>query len=205
MGSPPPSRCAGRGTTVRSLSWAMSSNSPTTGHRCPNNYFSGTWEPSKLALRPAADLEALGLDFRLGTAATGLNASEAVVELADGSVVPYDGLVIATGVRPRALPGTRELSGMHVLRTLSDATALRARLHEGNRLVIIGAGFIGAEVAATARGLGVEVTMLEAATVPLARAVGEAVGLFLVGCTAIAASRSGRRPPLPRSWARTAR
>jgi NADPH-dependent 2,4-dienoyl-CoA reductase/sulfur reductase-like enzyme len=101
------------------------------------------------------------------------------VALAEGTRVPYDALVIATGVRPRRLPGTEGLSGVHTLRTLEDALALKARLRPGRRLVIVGAGFIGAEAAAVARGLGVEVTLLEAAPLPLAQAVGEQAGQFL--------------------------
>jgi NADPH-dependent 2,4-dienoyl-CoA reductase/sulfur reductase-like enzyme len=141
----------------------------------------GTWAPDRLALRADDDLDALALDLRLGTAATGLCTNQKKVILADESQLPYDGLVIATGVRPRRLPGCGELQGLHVLRTLSDALALQARLREGSRLVIVGAGFVGAEVAATARGLHVEVTMLEAAEVPLAQAIGEPAGRFLMG------------------------
>ena len=141
----------------------------------------GTWEPGRLALRADEDLDALALDFRLGTAATGLRTTHKEVVLADRSRVPYDGLVIATGVRPRRLPGCAQMQGLHVLRTLSDALALQARLRKGTRLVIVGGGFVGAEVAATARGLQVEVTMLEAAEVPLAQAIGEPAGRFLMG------------------------
>jgi NADPH-dependent 2,4-dienoyl-CoA reductase/sulfur reductase-like enzyme len=117
--------------------------------------------------------------MRLGTPATGLDVTGRVVRLADGSEVPFDGLVVATGVRPRRLSGYERLAGLHVLRTLEDALALRKRLSAGGRLVIIGAGFVGAEVAATARGLGVEVTMLESEPVPLARVTGAEVGEFL--------------------------
>jgi NADPH-dependent 2,4-dienoyl-CoA reductase/sulfur reductase-like enzyme len=140
---------------------------------------SGLWESDRLALRAQADLEELALDMRLGTPATGLDVTGRVVRLADGSEVPFDGLVVATGVRPRRLSGYERLAGLHVLRTLEDALALRKRLSAGGRLVIIGAGFVGAEVAATARGLGVEVTMLESEPVPLARVTGAEVGEFL--------------------------
>ncbi|MFJ2904133.1 NAD(P)/FAD-dependent oxidoreductase [Streptomyces sp. NPDC087212] len=133
------------------------------------------WEPEKLALRTADDLAGLGLDLRLGVAATGLSLTDRVVELADGSSVPYDGLVIATGVRPRRLPS----AGGHVLRTLDDALRLRDRLTPGSRLVIVGAGFLGAEAAAVAWRLGCEVTLLEPAPVPLAHAVGTDVGEVL--------------------------
>ncbi|MFJ3779044.1 NAD(P)/FAD-dependent oxidoreductase [Streptomyces sp. NPDC090075] len=139
----------------------------------------GEWEPERLSLRSATDIEALDVEWRLGRAATGLDTERHAVTLADGSEVRYDGLVIATGVRPRRLPGAEPRPGLHVLRTLPDALALKDALRPGGRLVIVGAGFIGAEVAATARDLGVEVTMLESAAVPLALAVGEEAGRFL--------------------------
>ncbi|WP_329596412.1 FAD-dependent oxidoreductase [Streptomyces pseudovenezuelae] len=133
------------------------------------------WEADRLALRTSADLAALDLDLRLGVAATGLEPGTRTVRLADGSEVPYDGMVVATGVRPRRLPG----EGAHVLRTLGDALTLRERLAPGRRLVVVGAGFLGAEAAAVARRLGAEVTLLEPAAVPLAHAVGTEVGHLL--------------------------
>ncbi|MEV0221653.1 FAD-dependent oxidoreductase [Streptomyces sp. NPDC050704] len=137
---------------------------------------SADWDPDRLALRSPADLDVLDLDLRLGSAATGLDPDGREVLLADGTRVAYDGLVVATGVRPRRLPGE---GAAHVLRTLDDALALRDRLGEGRRLVVVGAGFLGAEAAAVARGLGAEVTLLEPAPVPLAHAVGEEVGRVL--------------------------
>ncbi|MEV7890116.1 NAD(P)/FAD-dependent oxidoreductase [Streptomyces sp. NPDC002817] len=136
---------------------------------------SGEWRPERLDLRAPADLTALGLDLRLGVRATGLDLTERTVRLADGSTVPYDGLILATGVRPRRLPG----EGAHVLRTLDDALTLRDRLGPGLRLVVVGAGFLGAEAAAVAWRLGAEVTLLEPAPVPLAHAVGTEVGRVL--------------------------
>lgn len=133
------------------------------------------WQPDRLALRRPADLAALGLDLRLGVAATGLELAERTVQLADGTEVPYDGLILATGVRPRRLPG----EGAHVLRTLDDALTLRDRLGPGLRLVVVGAGFLGAEAAAVAWRLGAKVTLLEPAPVPLAHAVGTEVGEML--------------------------
>ncbi|MFD5752127.1 NAD(P)/FAD-dependent oxidoreductase [Streptomyces sp. NPDC127033] len=137
----------------------------------------GEWSPERLPLRPYADLEALGLDLRLGLAATGLDPAHRTVRLADGTRLRYDGLIVATGVRPRRLPG----AGAHVLRTLDDALALRDRLGPGRHLAVVGAGFLGAEAAAVARGLGARVTLLEPAPVPLAHAVGERVGRVLSG------------------------
>ncbi|MCE7048542.1 NAD(P)/FAD-dependent oxidoreductase [Streptomyces purpurascens] len=137
---------------------------------------SGEWGAERLPLRPGPDLDALGLDLRLGSAATGLDMTDRTVCLADGEQVPYDGLIVATGVRPRRLPGD---GGAHVLRTLDDALALRERLKPGCRLVVVGAGFLGAEAAAVAWGLGARVTLLEPAPVPLAHAVGTEVGQVL--------------------------
>jgi NADPH-dependent 2,4-dienoyl-CoA reductase/sulfur reductase-like enzyme len=137
----------------------------------------GQWEPDRLALRSGADLYALGLDLRLGATASGLDLAGRTLLLADGTQLPYDGLIVATGVRPRRLPG----EGAHVLRTFTDALALRGRLGPGRRLAVVGAGFLGAEAAAVARGMGAEVTLLEPAPVPLAHAVGEEVGRVLSG------------------------
>ena len=135
----------------------------------------GQWEAERLALRADEQLADLRLDLRLGVTATGLDVSAREVRLADGESVGYDALVIATGVRPRRLPG----DGAHVLRTLGDALALRENLGPGKRLAVVGAGFLGAEAAAVARGLGAEVTVLEPAPVPLAHAVGAEVGAVL--------------------------
>jgi len=135
-------------------------------------FLTGQWESGRLALRDTADLHALGLDLRLGTTATGLDTTARAVRLANGATVPYDGLVIATGVRPRRLPS----ENTHVLRTLHDALALRERLGHGRRLLVVGAGFLGAEVAATASALGTSVTLFEPAAVPLAQVVGTEVG-----------------------------
>lgn len=136
---------------------------------------SGDWSTQQLPLRPYSDLDALDLDLRLGVAATGLDVTDRTVRLADDSQLPYDGLIVATGVRPRRLAG----EGAHVLRTLDDALALRDRLEPGSRLVVVGAGFLVAEAAAVAWRLGCEVTVLEPAPVPLAHAVGTEVGQIL--------------------------
>ncbi|MFI6465994.1 NAD(P)/FAD-dependent oxidoreductase [Streptomyces sp. NPDC050538] len=133
------------------------------------------WEPDRIALRTPADLTAHDLDLRLGVAATALDLAAQEVWLSDGAQVSYDGLIIATGVRPRRLPG----EGAHVLRTLDDALTLRERLGPGRKLVVVGAGFLGAEAAAVARRLGAHVTLLEPAPVPMAHAIGAQVGRLL--------------------------
>ncbi|TQE29283.1 FAD-dependent oxidoreductase [Streptomyces ipomoeae] len=136
---------------------------------------SGAWAPDRLSLRTPADLDALGLDARYGHKAVGADVAARTVLLSDGSEVRYDALIVATGVRPRRLPGTPA----HVLRTLDDALALKARLGPGRTLAVVGAGFLGAEAASVAAGLGTRVTLLEPASVPLAHAVGEDVGRML--------------------------
>ena len=135
----------------------------------------GEWEPEQIVLRkqPYDDLD---LDLRLGRRATGLDAGDRVLELDGDERLRFDGLVVATGSRPRTLPGTPPLDGIFVLRTLDDCLAIRARLDERPRVVVIGAGFIGSEVAATCRGRGLEVTVLEMLPVPLARRVGPVIG-----------------------------
>jgi 3-phenylpropionate/trans-cinnamate dioxygenase ferredoxin reductase subunit len=125
-------------------------------------------------------IDDLELDWHLGVAATGLDLASREVLLADGERLPYDGLVIATGATPRHLPGTGDLAGVHTLRTLDDCAAIRAALVAGpRRVAVVGAGFIGAEVAATCRGLGIEVTLIEALPVPLERSAGPFLGAIV--------------------------
>ena len=110
----------------------------------------------------------LGIDWRLGTAATGLDRDAKQVRLGAGETVGYDRLIIATGARARTWDGPgAQLPGVHTLRRLEDAQALRAAVGPGTRLVIVGAGFIGCEVAASARTLGAHVTVLDIAPHPM--------------------------------------
>ncbi|MEV8454035.1 FAD/NAD(P)-binding oxidoreductase [Streptomyces sp. NPDC052095] len=139
---------------------------------------SRAWSAERTALRPRADLEALGLDLRLGTSAVALSPGTRTVTLDDKTACGYDGLIVATGVRPRRLPGP-PAPGVHTLRTLDDALALRERLGAGRRLVVVGAGFLGSEVASSARALGAAVTLVEAAPVPLAHVLGHRAGEHL--------------------------
>jgi NADPH-dependent 2,4-dienoyl-CoA reductase/sulfur reductase-like enzyme len=122
------------------------------------------------------DDEDLHAEWLLGARATGLDRAHRAVRLADGREVRADGIVIATGAAARILPGTDGLAGVHTLRTLDDARALRDELARGGRLVVIGGGFIGAEVASTAYALGLDVTVVEAAPTPLAGPLGESMG-----------------------------
>ncbi|SDF41716.1 Reductase C-terminal [Lentzea fradiae] len=122
----------------------------------------------------------LDVDLVLGAPATGLDPRARVLAVGDREI-PFDALVIATGVRPRALPGADGLAGVHTLRTLDDAVAIRRKLDAGARTVVIGAGFIGSEVASSARSRGLPVTVVESLPTPLVRAVGTTAGAALAG------------------------
>ena len=120
--------------------------------------------------------EELDVEWLLGVRAERLDLTERSVVLADGTRVRADGVVVATGASARNLPGAQGLAGIHTLRTLDDAVALRAEIEPGRRLVVIGAGFIGAEVASTAWALGLDVTVVEALATPLAGPLGTQMG-----------------------------
>ena len=137
----------------------------------------GEWEPDRTALTTPEKLDELELDLRFGVRAIAFDLSLRRLTLDDGRDLTVDGLLIATGARCRTLPGTDQLGGVHVLRGLDDCLALRADFESSpSRVVVIGAGFIGAEVAATARTRGLDVTLVEQETTPLARALGERIG-----------------------------
>ena len=136
----------------------------------------GEWGPERTTLDTFGGKE-LDVEWRLGVGAASLDLGSRTVTLEDGAALAFDGLVIATGAAPRRLPGTEDRAGVHVLRTLDDCLALRADLDAGpRRVVVVGAGFIGAEVAATCRGRGLDVTLLEALPVPLGRVLGDDIG-----------------------------
>lgn len=137
-------------------------------------FLAGQIDESALGLE--ADGEDLDAEWMLGAKAVGLDPGERSVRLADGRSVRADGVVIATGAAARTLPGSDGLAGVHVLRTVEDARALRDDLARGGRLVVIGGGFIGAEVASTAYGLGLDVTVVEVAPTPLAGPLGAEMG-----------------------------
>lgn len=136
----------------------------------------GTAQADDLALRPAAWHSDNDVELLLGERAVALHPAIRRVELASGEHLPYDRLLIATGSAPRTLPGLEGRANVHTLRTLADALALRTELRPGARLAVVGAGFIGQEIAATARGLGVEVTLVEAAPTPLGGLLGPVLG-----------------------------
>ncbi|MDR3513381.1 MAG: FAD-dependent oxidoreductase [Caulobacteraceae bacterium] len=133
-----------------------------------------------IALSPEGALAGLGVELRLGRRAVAIDRKAREVELADGERIAYDRLVLATGSRVRALdilpPGA---AGVHYLRGLDDALALRAALKTGGRLAVVGGGVIGMEVAASARALGCECVVIEAGPRLMARAAAPAVSTFL--------------------------
>lgn len=138
----------------------------------------GEWEHDQIVLRKVP-YEELDLELRLGVAARSLDVAAHTVTLAGGTKLPFEGLVIATGSTPRTLPGLPRLDGIFTLRTIDDCHAIRERLDAGARVCVIGAGFIGAEVAATCRKRGLDVTVLEALPQPMVRGVGMVLGEVL--------------------------
>jgi 3-phenylpropionate/trans-cinnamate dioxygenase ferredoxin reductase subunit len=113
------------------------------------------------------------VELLLGTSVTAIDRAAHVLALSNGTSLPYSKLLIATGSRPRSLPiAGADATGVMMLRTLDDSEALRALFGTANRVVIIGAGWIGLETAAAARAAGVEVTIIEAAELPLVRVLG---------------------------------
>jgi 3-phenylpropionate/trans-cinnamate dioxygenase ferredoxin reductase subunit len=139
---------------------------------------SGAWPAERLILADDAKLADLGVEHRFGHRAISFDAAARRIELDDGSELRPDAVVLATGAHPRPLPGAAG-DGVLMLRTLEDAAAMRRHvLPDGSpaRVVVVGAGFIGSEVAATCAGLGCDVTVVEAAATPLSLALGEEVG-----------------------------
>lgn len=128
-----------------------------------------------LYLLPEAWCEKNDVHLRLGQPAVQIRPEQAAVELADGTLVTADAVLLATGGRPRRLPGVAG-PRIYYLRTRHDAEMLRAELAPGVRVVVIGAGFIGSEVAAASRGKGADVTVIEALDAPLQRVLGREIG-----------------------------
>jgi NADPH-dependent 2,4-dienoyl-CoA reductase/sulfur reductase-like enzyme len=136
----------------------------------------GTRQPNELTLLTAGQVASLDVELLLGRAVTGLRPGR--VELADGADVAYDKLIIATGLTARRLPGQPNDARVLSLRDVGDALALRDRLRCSGSLLVVGGGFIGAEVAASARALGLKVTIVEADSAPMRRLLGEQVGAW---------------------------
>ena len=131
---------------------------------------------SDLALKPVEFYADNDITLRLGAAATALDVHARTLTVSDGSVLPYDDLVIATGLVPRTIPSLPDLDGIRVLRNFGDAMALREHAGDAHHAVVVGAGFIGCEVAASLRKIGVAVTLVEPQPTPLATVLGEQIG-----------------------------
>lgn len=140
----------------------------------------GDWEPERARLIDGPGAEQAGIELRLGCPATQLDVAGRAVRLADGSALAYDAVVLATGADARPFTWAPP-SGVHVLRTLRDALGLREALAGLGHVVVVGAGFVGTEVASTARAYGCEVTMIDPLDVPLQRALGREAGALFAG------------------------
>ena len=141
-------------------------------------FLAGSRDERSLQLRTPAFWDDREIELLLGRRVTELDPVERIVRTSRGDELRFDDVVLATGARPRRLPLDRP-AGVHELRTLADARALREELIPGARLVVLGGGFVGAEVASTASSLGVDVTIVEAGPAPVARVLGHEVGLRL--------------------------
>lgn len=140
---------------------------------------SGAWEPDRSALRTSEALRTLDAEMVLGDTATSLDVQNRTVRTAAGRELQADAIVIATGVSARRLPGHDGLRGVHVLRTLADSLALRSDLLTCSRLVVVGEGVLGSEIAATARQMGLDVTLTGPQPAPMALQVGQLVSSLL--------------------------
>lgn len=138
-------------------------------------FLAGEWDADRIRLRKPEEIVALRVDWHHGTTATHLDIENEVL-LTDTGDFTYDACIIATGGAVRRLPNQPNHTGIHVLRTINDAEALRDDLAPDKHLVVIGAGFIGLEAAATARAKGCTVTVLEGLPAPLIRGLGESMG-----------------------------
>ena len=139
-------------------------------------FLRGEVELPKVFLHDEDEYKKQGIDLRLGMRVTDGSLSERTLVLDGGGVVAFDALVLGLGGTPRRLPGVPHADNVLTLRSLRDSRAIREALERTSRLLLIGAGFIGAEVGASARQLGKEVLIIEAAPVPLSRALGQEVG-----------------------------
>ncbi len=144
-------------------------------------FLRGERDAESIALTKPDRFDALGLDLRLGRRAVAVDPRAREITLDDGERLGFDACAIATGCRPRQLPHTPALAGIHLLRSLDDAQALRADLERGPRVAIVGAGFIGAEVAATCRQRGLDVVLIDPLPTPLAASVGTEIGEVVAG------------------------
>ena len=148
-------------------------------HFLSKKYLSGEFERERLWLKPRSFYESHGVELKLGRRAIALDAAAQSVTLDDGAALGYDQLLLATGSRPRPLdaPGA-DLGGVHYLRSIADVDGIRAELGPGRRIVIVGAGYIGLECAASCAKLGHDVTVLEMAERVMSRVVAPEMSAF---------------------------
>lgn len=145
-------------------------------------FLAGDWDDARITLATREHLAEIATETMLGERAVRLDLSARSVALASGREIGFDGLVVATGALPRHLPSLEGKDGVVTIRSVEDAVDLHRRLTEpAVRLVIVGGGFLGMEVAATARRLGAEVTVIEPLPVPLSRVLGEKIGTEIAG------------------------
>ena len=136
-------------------------------------------ETDDVTLKPAEFYAENDITMLLGNGARSVDTAAKTLTLADGSVLPYDELVIATGLVPKRIASFPDLAGIHVLRNVDESLALRKEAGTARRAVIVGAGFIGCEVAASLRALGVDVVLVEPQPTPLASVLGETIGALV--------------------------
>lgn len=136
-------------------------------------------ERDDTTLRPAEFFEENRIDVRLGVAVSAVDPGARTVTSADGTEISYTELIIATGLRPRRIPSLPDLRGVHVLRSFDDARALREEVATARRALVVGAGFIGCEVAASLRARGLDVVLVEPQPTPLASVLGAEVGALV--------------------------
>lgn len=141
-------------------------------------HLAGDKDAAAVELRPRSFWPENGIELLLGRRVTELDLGDQTAQTDTGEELAWDALVLATGSRPQMLSGWAG-PGVHTLRTLADAAGLRAELGAGARLSIVGAGFVGTEVASTARSLGASVTLVDLASTPLERVLGTEVGALL--------------------------
>ncbi|MEV3901629.1 FAD/NAD(P)-binding oxidoreductase [Mycobacterium sp. NPDC050551] len=133
-------------------------------------------ETDDVTLKPAEFYDENDITMLLGAGAKSVDTAARTLTLTDGREIGYDELVIATGLVPKRIPSFPDLAGIHVLRNFNESLALREEAGSARRAVVVGAGFIGCEVAASLRSLGVEVTLVEPQPAPLANVLGEQIG-----------------------------
>lgn len=133
-------------------------------------------ETDDVTLKPAEFYEENDVTVRLGSGARSVDTEAQTLSLTDGGELGYDELIIATGLVPKRIPSFPDLAGIHVLRNYDESVALRKEAGSARRAVVVGAGFIGCEVAASLRKLGVEVALVEPQSAPLASVLGEQIG-----------------------------